>query len=70
MTNTIQLRYTNDGGNNYSDWRNLDCGETGDHLKPLIARRLGMTRHRIWETMDTSPVAQDVYGASVFLESE
>lgn len=64
----IQLRYSNDGGENYSNWRNLPANDTGGFLQPLIARRLGMTRHRIWEFMDTSDTAQDVLAASIIIE--
>jgi hypothetical protein len=64
----IQVRYSNDGSENYSDWRNLDAGQTGSFLVPLIARRLGMARHRVWEFMDTSDTAQDVLSASIIIE--
>lgn len=67
---TIQLRYSDDGGRNWSNWRNLEAGDTGDFLQPLVARRLGMTRQRIWEFMDTSPAAQDVLAASIIVDSE
>lgn len=69
MSRYFQLRYTNDGAN-YSDWRNLESGDTGGFEQPLEARRLGMARHRIWEIMDTSPSAQDVLAASIIVESE
>lgn len=68
--NYIQVRYSDDGGRNWSNWRNLEIGDTGDFLKPLVTRRLGMTRHRIWEFMDTSPAPQDVMAASIIVESE
>ena len=64
----FQLRYSNDGGENYSNWRDMPASATGGFLQPLIARRLGMTRHRIWEFMDTSDTAQDVLAASIILE--
>lgn len=65
---TIQLRYSNDGGENHSDWRDLQSGDTGGFLQTLIVRRTGMTRHRIWEFMDTSDTAQDVLAASIIIE--
>lgn len=70
MQRIVQVRYSNDGGHNYSDWRNLEGGDTGDFLYPMVARRLGMCRHRIWEIMDTSPVAQDIIAASLIVELE
>ena len=65
---TIQIRYADDGGENWSNWRDLPAGDTGGFLHPLTARRLGMTRHRIWEVMDTSDTAQDVLAASIIIE--
>jgi len=69
MSRYFQLRYTNDASN-YSDWRNLESGDTGGFEHPLHARRLGIARHRIWEIMDTSDAAQDVLAASIIVESE
>lgn len=66
----FQLRYSSDGGYNYSDWRNLAESSTGGFMAELVARRLGMARHRVWEIMDTSDAAQDVLAASIIVESE
>ena len=46
MSRYCQLRYTNDASN-YSDWRNLESGDTGGFEHPLQARRLGIARHRV-----------------------
>lgn len=62
---TIELRYSNDGGHNFSPWRLMDAGDTGSFLKSLIVRRLGMARHRIWEFRDTSSVSNDLLAVSV-----
>ena len=67
---TIDLRYSNDGGHNYSAWRELSSGETGDFNKPLIARRLGQCTHRIWEFRDASNVAADILGCQIMVETE
>lgn len=64
----IQLRYSKDGGENYSNWRDLPTGGTGDFLKYPTARRLGMSRHCIFEFMDTSDTAQDVLAAQIIME--
>lgn len=66
----LSIRYSNDGGENYSDWRDFPIGTTGGFLQLLPVRRLGFARHRIWEIRDTSDTAQDVLGASIFMESE
>ena len=68
MSGFIQVRYSDDGGENYSNWRNFPTIATGNFLPPLVVRRLGMTRHRIWEFMDTSDTAHDVLGASIIIE--
>lgn len=64
----FQLRYSNDGAENWSRWRDFEVPKTGNFLQPMIARRLGMTRHRVWEFMDTSNRPQDVLAASIIIE--
>ena len=64
----IQVRYSDDGANNWSNWRNLSAGNTGSFIHPLEIWRLGMTRHRVWEFMDTSDTAQDVLSASIIAQ--
>jgi len=63
--NVLQLRYSDDGGENMSPWRDLDAGETGSFVKEIVTRRLGMTRQRVWEIRDSSPVAIDILGAMI-----
>lgn len=70
MTQKLLLRYSNDGGHNYTDPRFLDMGDTGDFQKPVIARRLGMTRHRIWEVSYDGDRRCDLLAASVQVEGE
>ena len=70
MTRIIQLRYAKDGAENFGAWRDLAAGDTGSFQQPLVARRLGMSRHLVLEIMDTSDTAQDVLGASIDAESE
>lgn len=67
---TIEVRYSNDGGHNYSDWRSLQGGKTGDFLRPMVLRRLGMCRHRTWEIQDTSAYAADIVAASIQIEGQ
>jgi hypothetical protein len=67
---TISLRYSNDGAHNWSDWRLKEAGPIGAFEMPLIWRRLGMARHRVWEFEDTSAYSSDVLAAMVMVESE
>lgn len=63
----FQLRYANDGAENWSNWRNFDAPVTGQFLQPLQAWRLGQARHRVWEVMDTSDRPQDVLAAQIIV---
>lgn len=66
MSYLIALRYSDDGGNNWSDWSNRDKGEVGDFINPLTWYRLGQVREeRIWEVRDTSIVASDILAVMV-----
>lgn len=55
----IMLDWSNDGGRSWSDPRMLDCGQTGDTIKRIIARQLGSGRDRVFRiTMtDAAPLA-------------
>lgn len=64
----FQVRYSNDGANNWSNWRDFAPPVTGDHLQTMTMRRLGMARHRVWEFMDTSNRPQELLSASIILE--
>lgn len=68
--NTIAIRYSNDGANNWSDWRLIDAGQTGDFIHEIVARRLGFARHRVWEFRDTSARPSDVLAVSIMAEGE
>lgn len=65
--NSIQLRYSDDGGRNWSNWRTKDLGDTGDFLVPVVFRRMGQTKHRIYQLRDTSPYRNDITAVSVKL---
>lgn len=67
---TVQVRYSNDGCNNWSAWRDFPEAATGAFLAPLVVRRLGMARQRIWELRDTGERAIDLLSASLYVESE
>jgi len=64
MSDAIQIRYANDG-HTFGDWRDLDTGQTGSFLKELVCRRLGITRHRVWEFRDVSDTAADVIAVQI-----
>lgn len=67
--NAIDIRYSKDGGRNWSDWRKLSMGETGDFVQRLQMRRFGRGRQWVFDVRVTDPAPADVLAASMFLES-
>lgn len=65
---SIDLRYSKDGGRNWSDWRKLDMGETGDFVKRLQARRLGRGFQWVFDIRVTDPVRADLIAGSILPE--
>lgn len=65
----INVRYSKDGGRNWSDWRKLDMGDTGDFLKRLELRRLGAGREWIFDILVTDAVRADLIAASIMPEA-
>lgn len=65
---TVDFRYSKDGGHNWSDWRKLPMGQTGDFVKTLQARRLGIGRQWVFDVRVTDPVKADILAASIMSE--
>lgn len=66
---SIDIRYSKDGGENWSDWRNIDIGSTGDFCKRIQVRRLGRGRQWVFDVRVTDPVRTDIMAASIMVES-
>lgn len=58
------LRYSDDGGHNYTDARLMSLGATGAFHLEVVERRLGRTQQRIWELEVSSPGKRDLLAAS------
>jgi len=67
MTHSLSIRYADDGGENYSNWKARESGNTGAFLTELKWWQLGSTRHRIWEICDTSNVSADLMAAQLIV---
>lgn len=65
---TLNLRYSKDGGRNWSEFRQIDMGDTGDFVKRLQARALGMGRQWVFDIRVTDPVKADILDGSMLLE--
>lgn len=67
MSNTVELRYSKDGGYTWSDWQSRDIGGTGDFLSPKARwRRLGMARQFVVDIRMT--VGADLLAGSIQAE--
>lgn len=65
---TVDIRYSKDGGRNWSDWRTLDMGDTGAFVKRIQAHRLGRGFQWVFAVRVTDPVKADILAASVKIE--
>lgn len=65
---TVQIRYSRDGGRNWSAWRNRSLGELGEFEKHPTVRRIGICRNIVFEWKVTSPVRADVIAAALQVE--
>lgn len=68
VTTNMDIRYSKDGGRNWSDWRMLSMGSTGAFRQRLQARRLGRGRHWVFDVRITDPVRADIMAASIMME--
>jgi len=59
-TPQVMLRYSNDGGLNWSNWLPQPLGLTGEFLHRIIWRRLGTARDRVWQVRCTDDIKFDI----------
>ncbi|WP_156087756.1 packaged DNA stabilization protein [Lysobacter sp. Root667] len=58
------VRYSDDGGHNFSDARVLSIGAAGAYRQQVEMRRLGQTMQRVWDIEVASPAKRDLIAAS------
>lgn len=61
----LMMRYSNNGGQSWSDYRNAPLGAQGEYDARCRYNRLGAGRNRTWEISMTDPVPFCVIGAVV-----
>lgn len=61
----LMMRYSNNGGQSWSDVRNGTLGAIGDYDARCQYNRLGAGRNRVWEISMTDPVPFAIIGAVV-----
>lgn len=69
MKTYIDIRYSKDDGHNWSDWRKIDIGQTGDFRRQVTARSFGIGRDWVFDIRITDPVKCDIMSASFMPEA-
>ena len=69
MNRVVQIRYSRDGGRNWSAWRERSLGDLGEFMKRVRCLRLGQGRQWVFEWKVTDAVRADCLGASLQVES-
>lgn len=68
MTAVLQVRYSDDNGNNFTNWREVSLGELGKYTTRQRLRRMGATRQRVWEIQCAEPLQVNLLGAVAYAE--
>ena len=58
----VSLRYSDDGGHNWTSARRRSIGGAGKFRRRIIFRRLGQAETRVWEIEVSSPAQRDLIG--------
>lgn len=64
----VQVRYSRDGGRNWTGWRERSLGALGEFQRRVKLLRLGQGRQWVFEWKVTSPVRADLLAASIQVE--
>lgn len=70
MTSFVDIRYSRDGGRNWSNWKQRSLGEAGDFMKRVRLYRLGRGRQWVFDVRVTDPVRADLIAGSIQVEQE
>jgi Neuraminidase (sialidase) len=63
----VMVRYSDDGGYNWSNWKERSLGETGEYMKKIVFTRGGEFIHRTYQIAVSSPVKRDFLTANANL---
>lgn len=61
--NYVRVQYSDDGGNNWSNWDKDSIGKVGEYEERPYFTRQGRTRHRVYRIRCSSPRKRDLMGA-------
>ena len=62
---SLMMRYSNDGGGSWGNWRTVSAGAIGERRARAIFRRLGMAYDRVWQIRFTEDAPFAIVGANV-----
>jgi hypothetical protein len=66
--NYIRLSYSDDGGQNFSNWDDRTIGEQGQYQTRAVWTRLGSFENRVLKFRITTPRRCDILGAVAVLQ--
>lgn len=66
--NYVRIRYSDDGGYNFSNWDQEKIGQVGEYYTRPYFTRQGKTRHRVYHISCSSPRKRDLLGAVVVIQ--
>lgn len=66
----IEVSYSDDGGYNWSNWRQQSLGEQGQYAKRVRMNRWGRARERVWRIRTSSPIPTELHGAVAYMEMQ
>ena len=65
----VVMQYSDDGGRNWSNWREGSMGALGEYTKRIRFHRLGASRQRVFRIRVSDPRRRDLIAASLSVES-
>jgi hypothetical protein len=65
----VSLRYSDDGGRNWSNWKTVSLGAVGQYGKRVRFKRLGWFRNRVFEIQVSSPAQRDLLTGSMQMKA-
>lgn len=65
---TVRIRYSKDGGRNWSNWKEKSIGAIGEYQQRVQWHQFGEARTIIFEIAVSSPRKRDLMGAVANIE--
>lgn len=66
--NFVRIQYSDDGGNNWSNWDQESIGAVGQYQSRQVFTRQGITRERVYRIRCSSPRKRDLLGAMIVVQ--